>query len=301
MKETLEQQFFSIIIPVYNVAEYIDTCLQSILVQTYTSFEVIIVDDASTDSTVEKIQKYTDARIRLIRHTENMGPGAARNTAIRNASGTWLVCVDGDDWIAPTRLQELYSYIQKNRVDIVADNNYLITNESTISEETLFKKTGIKYFEKPISLSYLLTHTPAIHPSIRASFLKENDLWFLYTNPGCEDYGLWVRSILSGACIHLIEKPLYFYRQRNNGLSSDAEKILKSLYLNTQEALSLAKDSVSKQLLKKKIYEIKQKIAVRTAWKSFISQKNFLTFVKLFSYTPFVISFFSKKFFQRYV
>jgi len=301
VKEAREQPFFSIIIPAYNVAEYIDTCLQSIFTQTYTSFEVIIVDDASTDSTVKKIQGYSDPRVHLITHTRNTGPGTARNTAIVRSSGTWIVCVDGDDWIASNRLQELYNYIQKNKVDIVADNNFLVTNEKTISQRNLFEKVGIKLFNKPISLSYLLTHTPAIHPIIRAAFLKNNNLYYLDTNPGCEDYGLWVRSILSGARIHFIEKPLYFYQQRRDGLSSNTDKILESLYINTQEALPLAKDIYSKELLENKIYEIEQKIAARTTWKKFTAQKTLSTFFKLLQHTPFVIFFFTKKFLRKYV
>jgi len=300
VKDATQQPFFSIIIPTYNVAEYIDTCLQSIFAQTFISYEIIVADDCSTDSTIEKIQRYSDTKINLIRHTENMGPGAARNTAIKASSGTWLVCVDGDDWIAPHRLQELYMYIQNNEVDIVADNNFLVIDKNTIPQTTLFEKVGIEFFEKPISLSYLLTYTPAIHPIIRKEFLNNHNLTFIVQGSACEDYGLWVRSILCSARIHFIQKPLYFYRQRSDSFSSNKDRILQSLYVNTQVAILLAKDEVSKHLLEKKIREIEQKIAVRTTWKKFTSQKSFFTFLKLLHYIPFVIFFFGKKLLLKY-
>lgn len=295
-----QHPFFSIIIPTYNVAEYIDTCLQSIFAQTFTSYEIIIVDDCSTDSTIAKIQKYFDEKIHLLKHKRNTGPGAARNTAIKASSGMWLVCVDGDDWMAPHRLQELYTYIQKNEVDIVADNNYLVTNQNTATQTTLFEKVGIKFFEKPVSLSYLLTYTPAIHPSIRRSFLQNNNLQFLESSHECEDYGLWVRSILSGARIHFIQKPLYFYRQRSGSLSSNTDKIFESLYTNTRSAIPFAKDKVSKHFLEKKIQELEQKIAVRATWKNLVSKKNVYTFMKLIPHVLFTTLYFSKKFLRKY-
>lgn len=300
MKESSEP-FFSIIIPTYNVALYIDTCLESILNQTYTDFEVIIVDDSSTDSTVNTIQKYSDRRIYLIRHDRNVGPGAARNTAIKNSSGKWLVCVDGDDWIANTRLQELYDYIQKNEVDIIADNNYILKSENSVPKETLFSKLGIRLFNTDVPLSYQLTYTPAIHPCIRKEFLQKNNLQFLEETAGCEDYGLWIRSILVGGRMHFIQKPLYFYRETKTSLTKSKERIFNSLIANTTTALSLTTDTKHKQLLEKKLHEVQYKQKIYQAWQDVIIRKNIISVLTLIRYLPFIFIFTVKKIRRKYV
>lgn len=293
--------FFSIIIPAYNTARYIDTCLESILNQTYTSFEVIIVDDASTDSTEEKIKKYSDPRIHFLKHTTNKGPGAARNTAIMHSSGVWLVCVDSDDWLTKDRLQEIHDYVQKNIVDIVADDNYLVKNESDIPKETLFSKLGITVFHKPISLSYQLTYTPAIHPCIRKEFLQKNNLTFSEETSGCEDYGLWARSILYGARIHYIKKPLYFYRQRIDSLTKDKEKVFNSLITNTQIAIMVTNNPNYKDLLQKKLNETHHKKKIYQLWQSIIVDKKIFSALVLVRYSPFILIFFVKKILREYI
>ena len=90
----------SIGVPVYNVAEYLPQCLDSILRQTFTDFEIILVDDGSTDGSFEICQEYAakDSRFKLI-HQENKGLADARNTIIKNVKTEFIAWVDSDDWI----------------------------------------------------------------------------------------------------------------------------------------------------------------------------------------------------------
>ena len=110
----------SIGVPVYNVAEYLPQCLDSILNQTFQDFEVILVDDGSTDNSFEICQEYVakDSRFRLI-HQENKGLAGARNTIIKNVKTEFISWVDSDDWIEENYLKLLVDTQEKTDVDMV--------------------------------------------------------------------------------------------------------------------------------------------------------------------------------------
>ena len=108
----------SVIVPVYNVAQYLPECLDSIVHQTYQNLEIILVDDGSTDDSGKICDQYSngDARIKVI-HQENRGAAAARNAGIANASGTYIAFVDADDWIEPDTFEGLRN--QMGTADII--------------------------------------------------------------------------------------------------------------------------------------------------------------------------------------
>lgn len=109
----------SIIVPVYNVEKYIDKCIDSILGQTFNNFEVILIDDGSTDSSSIKCDEYTrrDSRIKVI-HKKNEGLSVARNLGIKNAKGRYITFIDSDDYIGEEYIKILYDYITINKADI---------------------------------------------------------------------------------------------------------------------------------------------------------------------------------------
>ena len=102
----------SVIIPVYKVEDYLNECMDSVLSQTYTNFEVICVNDGSPDNCLNILNEYAkkDNRVRIISQ-ENQGLSAARNTGLDNAKGDWIAFIDSDDKIAPTFLENLVSHI----------------------------------------------------------------------------------------------------------------------------------------------------------------------------------------------
>lgn len=122
----------SVIVPVYNVKDYIERCLDSILMQTFTDFEVICVDDGSTDNSGEICEQYRrkDSRVK-VHHTTNKGVSAARNFALSKAEGEWFAFVDADDWVEADYLKILYEKALENDCDIAAcflqkDNTYVL-------------------------------------------------------------------------------------------------------------------------------------------------------------------------------
>lgn len=132
--EGYEVPLFSIFVPAYNVENYIEECIESALNQTYRDFEVVIVNDGSTDSTWDRLQKYRyNPKIKLI-NKENGGIGSASNYAIKQAVGEYLVQLDSDDILYPNALEELAKYFRANPlVDCIYTNHELINAQSEVT------------------------------------------------------------------------------------------------------------------------------------------------------------------------
>lgn len=122
----------SVIIPVYNVAKYLECCLNSVINQTYPFIEIILVDDGSIDGSGQICDNFAtkDKRIQVI-HTSNRGLVSARKTGIQAALGKYIVCVDSDDWVEPNMLGHLYKTLKEQKVDIAMCGYYeVIGNKS---------------------------------------------------------------------------------------------------------------------------------------------------------------------------
>jgi glycosyltransferase involved in cell wall biosynthesis len=116
--------FFSIIIPLYNKERYIENALQSILKQTVTDYEIIIVNDGSTDKSKEIISKYASDKIRIIDHLKNKGLSATRNTGIKNATSDYITFLDADDLWHPNYLQTIKNLISSHQEAHIFATNY---------------------------------------------------------------------------------------------------------------------------------------------------------------------------------
>lgn len=124
----------SIIVPIYNAEKYLSDCLESIICQTYTNLEIILVDDASTDSSPEICREYEkkDERIRLIVKPQNGGVSQARNDGMKQASGTYINFFDSDDWMAPEMIEKLYHAIEKKGADMSMCSHTRITPDGKV-------------------------------------------------------------------------------------------------------------------------------------------------------------------------
>ncbi|TCP95523.1 glycosyltransferase involved in cell wall biosynthesis [Cricetibacter osteomyelitidis] len=114
----------SIIMPTYNAYEYLNDAIQSILKQSYTHWELIIVDDCSTDDTLKLIDSYSDTRIRVFKNNKNSGPAYSRNVGLENASGKYVTFLDSDDFISPDKLKEQLNFMLANDLDMSHGNYY---------------------------------------------------------------------------------------------------------------------------------------------------------------------------------
>lgn len=142
----------SVIVPVYNVERYLSGCLDSILDQTFTDFEIICVDDGSPDNSIDILNLYADkdSRIKIIRQ-ENQGLSVSRNNAIKVARGKYIFFVDSDDYIAPQTLEFMYRSASESESDIICAN-FCYTGElhSKIEPSLDYKDIEQKVFYNPL-------------------------------------------------------------------------------------------------------------------------------------------------------
>ena len=132
----------SVIIPVYNVEQYLRECLDSCIHQTLEDIEIVCVDDCSLDNSDKILKDYAakDNRIKIIKHETNKGPGAARNTGVTFATGEYIWFVDSDDWIAKEACQLLYNTAKKNDIDVLLFQLNTFYNEDRSEERRVGKE-----------------------------------------------------------------------------------------------------------------------------------------------------------------
>ena len=200
----------SIIIPVYNVEEYIKKALDSMCSQTLEDIECICIDDCSTDNSKKIIQEYVekDSRFRLISLSENKGQGSARNLGIQNAHGEYLMFLDSDDWYANNACEVVYNHMIQNNSDIGTFNFFRFNEKDN----------------KLVLFDFCRTFRPSDGLSckhiFRTQFIRENDIKF-GTGRNCEDNPFFLKSMILTDKISRIKVPLYYYRKRIGGSSRD--------------------------------------------------------------------------------
>lgn len=179
----------SIIMPVFNQAQYVKAAIDSIINQSFKNWELIIIDDASTDATVECVKLFTDIRIILFRNKINLGISSSVNKGLSIARGTYIARMDADDISLPNRLDTQINYLKKYpNIGLVGSWAKLISSDG--------KVFGIKKFPELDKQLKKMFHymNPIIHPTVM--FRKDLiSLTGLYNQglEGAEDYDLWLR------------------------------------------------------------------------------------------------------------
>ncbi len=205
----------SVITPAYNVAPYIGQCIESMQAQTLSDWEMIIVDDASTDDTVAEVQKYLgDTRIRLLCNAQNLGPGGTRNRALEAAQGEWVAVLDADDWIAPERLETLVNFAESQRADMVADLQVYWTEWGSVYQVGWATHATPPRTPRAYTLDAIIRAHPSAKPVIRRAFLEQKQIRYQTTMRIAEDYALFVEILLKGGRFVLLPQPMYYYRVR---------------------------------------------------------------------------------------
>ena len=126
----------SVVVPMYNAERFINFCVTSILQQTFENFEVILVDDCSTDKTLDIVKKFDDARIKILRTKKNSGyPGAVRNVGLNAATGKYIFFMDHDDSILPNAFEVLVDVAEKNNADAVNTTTWYASSNFTDEDD----------------------------------------------------------------------------------------------------------------------------------------------------------------------
>ena len=213
----------SVILPVFNGEKYIENAIDSVLNQTFSDFELIIVNDGSTDNTADIVSQFNDSRIILI-HQENHGPGAARNNALEMANGNYVMYLDCDDWYHPKALEIAYHEAIKYDTDLTFFQmiNY---NDGEVYENDWF---DLKTFDESFE-------NRAFHPSetpgsifdlsvgvcqkiYKKEFLKRIDARFP-EGIFFEDMPFFYYVYLKAKRISIIKKHLYYRRKHDESIT----------------------------------------------------------------------------------
>ena len=216
----------SIIIPVYNVQEYLGKCLSNLLSQTLENIEIICINDGSTDGSLSILQNFAarDKRIKVI-NKENEGVSAARNAGLDVACGEYLMFVDGDDWIEPETCEECYKKIVANNADLLVFNHFeyflnksklqISSSLKDISESTFtLDNAPLEFFDIMTGVWGKLYKNKQI-PSFNTNLVKGEDTVFF-----------WEYCINKNPKITILDVPFYYYLIRENSAMQNKQHVL---------------------------------------------------------------------------
>lgn len=210
----------SVIVPVYNVEKYLHKCIESIIRQTYTNLEILLIDDGSTDSSGIICDCYAEKDMRIkVFHKENGGQASARNFALEIAKGEFIGFVDSDDWIEPEMYQRLYEAIVANNVDISMCGRANISETGKVLNNVFTFKDGFSMSSSEAIKRFLLLDGI---DSASWDKLFKREIAVKHRYPLgliCEDIPYVYNCIKSAKRIYHVGESFYNYLQRNNSTS----------------------------------------------------------------------------------
>lgn len=232
-KEHIEEELCSVVMPAYNSEKYIAEAIESVIKQTYKNWELIVVNDASTDDTEKIIKSYQerDKRIKLISLSENQGVASARNTAIQNAKGRYIAFLDADDYWEKEKLQKQIQILNNSNVDI-SYTAYLMMDEigQTIKKRSVKEILKINDLLKENSI--IFSSVVCKKESIKNKRFKSE--WYH------EDYVFLLDLVKAGKIFKGIDEILMQYRVHRNGRSFNKLTAVKYRWKIYREYLNMS-------------------------------------------------------------
>jgi len=224
--------FFSVVIPTYNRAERLARTLASVVGQTFEDFEVLIMDDGSTDQTRTIVERFSDSRIHYSWSENSGGPATPRNHGIDIAVAEWICFLDADDIWYSNKLEEIFNVISNDSsFDAICHNENMIDGDGR-KRKSLEYGPYVDDFYQSMLLGGNRCSTSAM--TVRKSFLEENSLRFNVAPDYVivEDFDLWLRMALAGARFFFLKKVLGEYIIEKDNISLNMER-----FLHNQEVL----------------------------------------------------------------
>lgn len=236
------EDLVSIIMPVYNSDKYLEETIMSVLQQTYSQWELILVNDCSTDKSVEIIEKMKKKSDKIVLHNleKNSGAAVARNTALEYAKGQYIAFLDSDDIWDAHKLDEQIKFMKENNY------SFTFTDYSLISENgaNYNKINNVIHVPQKINYSFLLKNTIILCSSVVIDRKKIGDFKMPLIRAG-QDTATWLKLLKHIEYAYGLNKNLCQYRQRENSISSNKIRAIKrtwKLYREVEQ-LSLVKSS----------------------------------------------------------
>ena len=216
----------SIVTTVYNIEKYIKQCLDSLLNSSYRNIEVILVNDCSTDNSMEIVNEYEDDRLVVINHDVNMGAGWARKHGIEAATGEYVITIDGDDWISPTFIEDLAQNAMETNADIVSGGITIVHSEEyqEIKRFTPMISTGFKKIQDYGNQKIIFLNNKLVRRSMYEKVPYS-------TRRFCEDTPVVLPLLYYANAVSYVDNQGYFYRQHEQSLCHKVNKAEQALYL----------------------------------------------------------------------
>lgn len=260
----------SIIIPAYNVQEYIDECINSVCTQTYSKIEIICVDDNSQDDTMMHIEelKKKDDRIIVLRNESTKGPAYSRNKGLEVASGKYIYFLDSDDYIVENTIESLIFLADMFETECIFFDSYLQLETKMLGTQkveydlyNIDKKvmTGQKLFT--IMMNSNVFSSSVWRQFWKREFLAENDIRFDDRLPSCEDAPFTVQAILRGKRMMVVNNKFHVYRKHEGTLISDVTPrksiaLFQAYCLVLKELLNNRYEKVTEYALEKRCQQL---------------------------------------------
>lgn len=233
----------SILMPIYNTGPYLREAMDSMLSQTFTDFELIVLDDYSPDNAEEILDTFDDPRIVRYKGEKNVGLSNVLNIGIDMARGKYIARMDSDDISLPNRLQVQVDYLEQHpEVDLVSVGMQLFGSK----EEVWIREQN----PEKVKINALF-HSPVLHASSvwRKESFEKHSLHFEQEMVPAEDYDLWVRALLKGLKLVNLPDVLYKYRIHDAQATLQMEKSAEKCRIVQQNYLKMALPSLSSKNL----------------------------------------------------
>lgn len=259
----------SLIIPLYNVADYLPTTLQSVAQQTLEGFEVILVDDGSTDRTHEIAQNYCEQHPtwQLITQPQQ-GVSVARNVGTQRASGEYVAYLDGDDWLFPHTLHSLLSLAHKEKADLVQGGFYYAYEDHLLYDNRQQQPQGApRIYDTESALSALCQPHPTLNNFLWAKLIRREIALACPNPPGRVAQDAFVMHEIVARCEKVVvsPQPLWFYRQRSTGLSGHfsvrRKDLLEAYEARIKFCLQTQREHLLKWIIPEYLRQISQHLA----------------------------------------
>ena len=238
MKPSNEMETVSVLVPVYNVDQYLAECLDSVLAQTYRQLEIIVIDDGSTDHSGRIADEYEkkDYRVKVI-HQPNGGLSVARNTGLSVATGEYIAMADSDDWVAPNWIETQLDTIKKWDADVAVCGAEMVFENSRLHDDLALVKNFITEYDDKKKLTLMQgewSHSAFAQGHIwkkliRRSCITDHKLEFISDRRYCEDELFTLQVYKHTNRVAFNDKTLYFYRMRGTSLVSSSKSAFRWL------------------------------------------------------------------------
>lgn len=228
----MKKELVSIITPLYNCEKYIIDTIKSVESQTYQDWEMIIVDDKSTDSSLKSVKTYCNGkkRFKIIELDKNSGGAFSRNTAIKAAQGRYIAFLDSDDLWHPEKLEKQIKFMNDFSYDFTFTAYRHITEDGELTDKCVNVREAVEY-------KTALYHNPI--GCLTAVYDAKNlGKFYMPAIRKRQDYALWLKILKSGINAYGLNETLSFYRLRKNSVSSNKFDLIKYhwiLYFNIEK------------------------------------------------------------------